>query len=497
MVSRREGVVWWWLLLLPVWISAANADPATDPVNDPQPPGAEKKSVTAPPPVGPDKKSADDLTELAIDKKALTEPLLEEDSNGGTEEAGTLHYESITGEELSVTDVLRRVEEQSPQIRGAAMREVQYNDLLFIQRSNYVPYIEGGLGVQWPGTASNGIPEYGLAQPNFSHPGAPDAGLWTLYKAFDLTREYGVLAAKHQAESTGFRTRVIRYQVYQAALQAYFDAARYRSYVNTYQHMQTEINGLIHTVRRLVKAGQHTVVALMLLEDQATESYVRSGVYLEEYHSAIRRLALQLGTGEKEIAAPASTKLEESVLNVIHPGDQSPVIEQAAADVRVAESNVSKAAAQHAPTIWFAGSAGAVSGGIASNYNAAFALTIPVFEGFRINADTDRAQAQQMEAKHALDTAKLTVNDQNERYDKIIHNARFSLHILAEEKAAGYEALRIAKTRYIYFLGSLADIREGIRNLMRIETSINDAKADLLNALAAKAFLNGGTVTHF
>jgi outer membrane protein TolC len=406
-------------------------------------------------------------------------------------------FEKIAGEELKVGNVLRMIEEQSPQIRGATMREVQYNDLLYIQRSAYVPYIEGGLGVQWPSTASNGIPEYGLAQPNFSHPGAPDAGLWTLYKAFDLTREFGTLAAKHQAESTRFRTRVIRYQVYQTALQLYFDTARYRSYMNTYERLQLEIDGMIALVRKLVKGGQHTVLALMLLEDQATESAIRYAVYREDYHNTLRRLAIQLGKEEREIAVPASTDIEEADLSVIRPGDKSPLIDQAEADHRAAESNVSKAAAQHAPTVWFAGAVGAVSAGVPTNYNAAFALTIPVFEGFRINADTDRAQAAEMEAKHAIETAKLTVSDQNERYDRAIQAARISLRILIAEKKAAYDALKIAKARYLSFLGGLADLREGIRNLMRIETSINDARADLLNALAAKAILNGGTVAHF
>jgi len=39
----------------------------------------------------------------------------------------------------------------------------------------------------------------------------------------------------------------------------------------------------------------------------------------------------------------------------------------------------------------------------------------------------------------------------------------------------------------------MADIREGLRNVLRIETSINDAKADLLLALSAKTLINGGT----
>jgi hypothetical protein len=72
-----------------------------------------------------------------------------------------------------------------------------------------------------------------------------------------------------------------------------------------------------------------------------------------------------------------------------------------------------------------------------------------------------------------------------------------SLPPLVAERDAGYEALKIAKSRYLNFLGGLADVREGIRNLMRIETAINDARADLLDALANKAILNGGTVSHY
>jgi outer membrane protein TolC len=415
--------------------------------------------------------------------------------------SGKLRYETITGQELSVGNVLRMVEEQSPQIHGAKMREVQSNDLLYIARSAYFPYIEGGVGVQWPNTGfSTGFGMVGDSENKlYKLAGQPSAGLWTAYKAFDLTREFNIMAAKHQSESTEFRTRVVRYQIYQAALQSYFNAARFRGYMDTYQRLQDEIDSIIRLVRKLVKGGQHTVLSLMLLEDQATESAIKYAIYQDDYHSSLKRLAFQIGRSDKDIAVPASISLDPSVLNVIRAGVQSPLIDQAEADIRTAESNASKSVAQNAPTIWFGGTAGVVSGGISGvyDYGAAFGLTIPVFEGFRIQADTDRARAQEMELRHALDTVKLDVNVQNSRYDQTITAARLSLPPLVAERDAGYEALKIAKSRYLNFLGGLADVREGIRNLMRIETAINDARADLLDALANKAILNGGTVSHY
>jgi outer membrane protein TolC len=394
----------------------------------------------------------------------------------------SLRYETVSGTEVSVGDVLRMVEEMSPQIRAATMREVQSNDLLFIQRSTYFPFIEAGAGVQWPATGfSSGIPWLGDADNKlYKTAGQPSAGLWTIYKAFDLTR-------------------VIRYQIYQAALRSYFNAARYRGYMIAYQRLQDEIDSIIRLVRKLVKGGQHTVISLMLLEDQATESAIKYGIFQDQYHSALKRLALQIGKDDRKIAVPASISLDQSVLGVIRPGEKSPLIAQAEADVRTAEANVGRSVAQNAPTIWFGGTVGAVSGGISGvyDYGATFGLTIPVFEGFRIQADNDRARAQESETRHALDTVKLDVDIQNTRYDQVITATRMSLPPLLAERDAGYEALKIAKSRYLNFLGGLADIREGIRDLIRIETAIVDARADLLNSLADKAILNGGTVTHY
>jgi hypothetical protein len=41
------------------------------------------------------------------------------------------------------------------------------------------------------------------------------------------------------------------------------------------------------------------------------------------------------------------------------------------------------------------------------------------------------------------------------------------------------------------------DLREAVRNLARIETQLNEKKADLLLALGSKALLNGATVNRW
>src|SRR5262249_1700181 len=138
--------------------------------------------------------------------------------------------------------------------------------------------------------------------------------------------------------------------------------------------------------------------------------------------------------------------------------------------------------AEHYPKVWWIGSVGVGTNNRLNfdknGYSTSIALSFPVFDGFRIQGEADRQEAIAMEREQDLRNANLVVKDLNARFDEVIQSAHAQLRTLYDERKLGMDALKMAKERYTNFLGSMADIREGIRNMIRIETSINDSKAD-------------------
>jgi outer membrane protein TolC len=125
------------------------------------------------------------------------------------------------------------------------------------------------------------------------------------------------------------------------------------------------------------------------------------------------------------------------------------------------------------------------------NYSAGIGIRLPLFEGFKTQADIQRAAAELQAEQATLQAIDQSVNESNTRYDEQIHALKVRLDYLQRENKLAHEAYELAKSRYFGFQGSLVDLREALRNLERVLTDINKAQKDLFIARGGRAIFNG------
>jgi outer membrane protein TolC len=128
------------------------------------------------------------------------------------------------------------------------------------------------------------------------------------------------------------------------------------------------------------------------------------------------------------------------------------------------------------------------------DYSGGFGVTMPIFEGYRIQSQIHQAQALAAQRDQDLNAVRLQLDELNAHYDEIINASRVQLDYLQKELEVADRAFELAKKRYYDFQGTLVDVREAVRNLERIQSEVIDIKADLLLALGSKALLNGAKV---
>ena len=398
--------------------------------------------------------------------------------------------------ELTLGEALLRAEAASPDLKAAQARETQGQEAIRILQSVYYPSVDFQAVDSWGYPGSNGaLGISGLISSPYRI--GPGAELVSKLSILDPTRLYGVRTARYNLAVLQERTQITRFQVDQSALQIYFDAARNRGQMEAWQRVQQDIDKVTQEVDRFVKTGQHSPVERYLVDDQSEEAAMNLEASQEKYQIALKRLALLISMDEKTIACPASTALNESALSAIQSRAPSPLIARALAESRAAHAGINERSAQHYPKVVALASVGDVSKSRLvdkNDYTGGVAFLLPIFEGGEIAGDVERAKALAAEKDQDLASTQLELDELNARLDEAIASARIKLKHLDLEEETGQKALRLARQRYLDFIGPLIEVRESIRNLARIEIQRSEVQADLLSALAEKALLNGGRI---
>jgi len=407
-----------------------------------------------------------------------------------------LRAADTSGGALTIAEVLRRAEQASPELNAVAARESQAREGLRILESLYYPSVEFQVIQSYGYAGSNGaLGASGLISSPFRV--GPGAELVSKLSLVDHSRTYGVRAARDELRALEEQTRIVRYRLDQAMLEIFFEAVKSRGEADAWQEITAEIDQVAKEVDRLVRTGQHSPVERYLVQDQMDEAAMAGETTQLKCRIALKRLAIFTGLDEKTLACPSPATLSEKDLAVIHGMGDSPLVARAAAEVQAAHAGVSQRSAERYPRVVALASVGDVSQSPLvekKDYSGGFGVILPLFEGGQISAGIHQAEARAAEKENDLLTARLTLDDQNARYDEVMTSCQIKLHYLEDEKRAAVQALNLARERYLSFLGPLIEVREALRNLARIETQQSDVKADFLLAAGSKALLNGAAV---
>ena len=405
---------------------------------------------------------------------------------------------SAAPRELTISESLRLAEQTSPDLKAALQRKHVSEQNISILKSVYYPTFDAQAIDSYGFPGSSGYLGIGglMGSPFRSGPAVGMIGNLTL---FDWGRGYGVQKAKGELRATQEETQVARYSVDQAALQYYLEASRFQGQRDSYKQIAGYVADVAKQVENFVKTGQRSVVDRLLVQDQTTDAQMTAAAFDERYQVALRRLSLAIGQRPDQVACTDPANLSDQSLGLNGSGAVSPLVTQAAAQAEAAHSAISVASAQNLPKVNATASFGDMDEARLVNkrdYSGGFGVTMPIFEGYRIQSQIHKAQELSAERDQDLNAVKMLLDELNAHYDEIINASRVQLDYLQKELEVADQAFELAKKRYYNFQGTLVDVREAVRNLERIQSEVIDIKADLLLALGSKALLNGAKVQY-
>ncbi len=399
---------------------------------------------------------------------------------------------SASASDLSLLDALRRAEAASPDIRAAIAREEQARSAESARQAALYPALElhaihsGGF------IGSNGA-LWLAGLPGSPFRTGPTAALVGRLDLFDARNIRGVTVSSRQLRAAQARTALVRYRVDLAAANAFLDCARQRGARELWIELAEEMREVSAAVQRLVRAGQHSPVERLLVEDQVLDAEASAAIFGVRYEGARRRLAALIGAGADEFSSPPAWSLSEADA-AMTPGN-NPLEDVAEAELAAAEAGVLERRAFRFPRLTAVGSVGAMEGARLverKNYSGGLGIVFPLFEGFRQSAEIERAQRFTEERRQERASVRLMIDLEHSRWDEQLETSRVRLAALQRQLSQAREALVLAKRRYLSFQGPLVDVREALRNLARIRSQQNEASADLVLAAAANQLLLGG-----
>jgi outer membrane protein TolC len=398
---------------------------------------------------------------------------------------------------LGIVEVLRKAEETSPELKAALARMKEAGESIRVARAGYYPTldVEGVDSTGFPG--SSGWLGYGglMGSPFRS---GPTGGAVSRFTVFDFGRTfYDTKAAQEEWRASLENVKILRYQVYMAALKLYFDAVRFRSEQETWQSLGKQIDIIAREVRRFVDTGQRSIVDTYLVRDQIEEADATQATYGERYRVALHRLALITGLLETNLSCPNAAELQPDIYAPLIRFEQSPVLRAAAAEAEAARQRLKQVQSENRPLITAVGSAGEMDDARLvdkKDYSAGVGIQLPLFEGYKITGEIRRAQYFADQKDQDLMSARYELDDLSAAYDEIIDSSRINLDHLNHELTVATEGLNVAKDRYFSLQGNLVDLREALRNLERIQTTIDEVRADFYLAEGSKKVLNGAYV---
>jgi outer membrane protein TolC len=399
--------------------------------------------------------------------------------------------------QLPLDEAVRLVEKNSPELQTALSAETEVRETYNVLKAECYPWLDIE-AVQSSGLQGGALAlgPTGLISSPFRTGSGADFVI--KYSLFDISRHYRVKAARSRFESARYQTMVVRAGIYQQALRLYFEGVRYQGLLEVWQALSVEIDNVMQEVNRLTKKGQMSVSERFLVKNQADEAAMALVEYRERYRGCCRRFALLSGLAENSFSFPAPESLTEAVLNSIQPGPLNPLIGRALTQASAAHSSIAEKKGERGLKITLLASKGGVTDTKfvdQADYSAGFSVILPFFHGGQISSGVRQAKALARQTDYALNAARAQVEDANASFDENINVSRAKLLYLDEEYQQAKEALTVAERRFLMFIGSLSDVREAIRNLKNIETQKCTEKCDLLQAIAAKTFLNGGFIT--
>ncbi len=407
--------------------------------------------------------------------------------------------QNAVARELSLADVLKAAEENSPRLKESFLKELAAHEGVGAAQAAYYPSLAGEAVDSWGFPGSSGALGIGGLMGSPYRSGAA-AGVVAQDTLFDFGRTYTTVKSSKYAEQTQHEEGAVdRYAVDQDILQTFYECSRFRSEHEVWDSIHGEIELVTKEVVRFVNTGQRSVVDRYLSQAQVEEARTNRNFFHSRMDSTVGRLALLMGSHEQDLSCPALPSLDQSV-PLSPTGAVNPYVLKARTEIDLAQNRLFGAKTEYLPKIIGVASAGGMEKVRLvdrTDYSGALGVIVPLFDGLGTVHRVKQARAELDAKRQGLAAVQLKMDELNSRYDEIINASQARIEHLEREEKLAQEGFSVAKNRYFKFQGTLVDLRDALRNLGRIETEMKDTQANLLEAVGAKMLLNGGVATGY
>jgi outer membrane protein TolC len=387
-------------------------------------------------------------------------------------------------------------ERHSPSLSAAIFNEIAARKSICIALAAYSPIINAEVldSAGFPGS-NDGIGIEGLMGSPFRK--GPAGGVVAKQVLFDFGRTfYNVETAKHEAESASQNTRITIYQVKQLTLQLYYECTKYRTLQDVWGHLSNESAVITKEAQHFVNTGQVSIVDRYLSRAETERAITAHAFFSQQLEHTIRELSILTGIPSHTFTCPRIPREIPHSLNPYTPIDQSPILSRAIADAKAAKAKLKMEKAGFMPKIVALASVGNVHHTEhvkRSEYSLGVGLIVPLFN-LEVDGRIKRASAIAAAKNEEVCAQKLFLEEENSKYDRIIHSYEERLKHLYFELNLAQKAYTVAKKRYFTLEGNLIDLRDAFRNLSRVEADLEDTRTILLQAKGSKALLNGSSI---
>lgn len=397
--------------------------------------------------------------------------------------------------EISLEEMLKLSEKNNPYLESSKKLETAEEKSVDIAKTGYMPYVHFDAidSTGFPGsTGQLGIA--GLSGSPYRSGAAADIVVNQTIWDFGRTG-WAVEAAKHSTQSQKYATQVNLIDTDLSAAQEYFACIRYRDQLEAWRFMFNEAKLVAVEVKKFVSTGQRSVVERYLVDAQVDEATTSMADYQERINLALRRIGLLTQLNAGTITCPTSDHLGKiSVQSPVIRSGANPRVLAVLEQTESLRAKTKEASAARNPKLFALASVGMMQKSRLvdkQDYAVGVGLTIPLFDSGRVSAEVGRASALAAAKDFQAEGERERVDYINAKYDEVIQGEKVRLEHLAHEVDLGEKAFRLAKSRYLSLQGSLVDVREALRNLVRSKTSMSEANSQFMEAVYAKAIFNG------
>ena len=396
---------------------------------------------------------------------------------------------------LSLSDVIRLSEQYSPDLKAALSSEQASSESIRVNESRYFPTLD------FAALDSTGFPA-SARPPADGFNGLIDSpyrsgwslGGFSTLTLFDLTREFGVQAAKANLTASVARTSLTMLQLDMTVANLYLDTVRDQALRESWAEIQSEIERVYDTVKKFVRNGQYSEVTEWLLKYQREQAIMKQATYAEATAGDLRQLEILCGMSAGTLVVSGIDDLKASLQQIQPPSGESPFVLTPRLDAVVSQSQASQQNAQNFPRLLGIASAGTMDDSRVvpkQNYSAWIGFTVPIFEGFRISAEVQRARAQAEQQTQLANQAELQLQEADTRYLTDAKTRDFEVQSFQTQNGFSREALRLSLYRYRTFVGNLADVRDSLYSYEASKTGLDISRVESYRAKLLRALISG------